>query len=177
MRIDQPLMTSSLVLNTDGLSSSAFVRFCLENNFPQDDPCVSSPKKRMSGTNRIPTGRGESFGHNPFGALSSEGLAPGPESSPADAGQPVDANLKRKSRGRVDIIRQTAGRGGKTVTVVKGFVGIGLPEKEQLAKAMQRACGTGGTVKNGQIEIQGDKRAEVARILSEANFRPVFAGG
>jgi translation initiation factor 1 len=77
----------------------------------------------------------------------------------------------------VDIIRQTAGRGGKTVTVVKGFVGIGLPEKEQLAKAMQKSCGTGGTVKNGQIEIQGDKRAEVARILEEADFRPVFAGG
>lgn len=70
-----------------------------------------------------------------------------------------------------------AGRGGKTVTVVKNFVGIGLPEKEQLARAMQKACGAGGTVKNGQIEIQGDKRAEVARILAEANFRPVFAGG
>jgi translation initiation factor 1 len=131
----------------------------------------------MSGTNRIPTGGGESFGHNPFGALSCEGLAPGPERSSADEAQQMDATPKRKSRGRVDIIRQKAGRGGKTVTVVKGFVGIGLPEKEQLAKAMQRACGTGGTVKNGQIEIQGDKRAEVARILSEANFRPVFAGG
>jgi len=42
---------------------------------------------------------------------------------------------------------------------------------------MQRACGTGGTVKDGQIEIQGDKREEVARILTGANFRPVFAGG
>ena len=83
----------------------------------------------------------------------------------------------KKNRGRVDIIRQTAGRGGKTVTVVKNFVGIGLPEKEQLAKAMQKACGVGGTVKEGRIEIQGDKRAEVARILAEANFRPVFAGG
>lgn len=83
----------------------------------------------------------------------------------------------RKSRGRVDIIRQTAGRGGKTVTVVKNFVGIGVAEKEQLAKAMQRACGTGGTVKNGQIEIQGDQRAQVARILAEAGFRPIFAGG
>jgi translation initiation factor 1 len=115
----------------------------------------------------------ESFSHNPFGALSSEGLPPGPESAPADAGQPA----ARKNRGRVDIIRQKAGRGGKTVTVIKGFIGIGLPEKEQLAKAMQKACGTGGTVKNGQIEIQGDKRQEVARILNEANFRPVFAGG
>ena len=63
------------------------------------------------------------------------------------------------------------------MTVVKNFVGIGLPEKEQLAKTMQKACGTGGTVKNGQIEIQGDKRAEVAEILSQAGFRPVFAGG
>jgi translation initiation factor 1 len=56
-------------------------------------------------------------------------------------------------------------------------VGIGLPEKEQLAKTMQKACGTGGTVKNGQIEIQGDKRAEVAEILRQAGFSPVFAGG
>ena len=83
----------------------------------------------------------------------------------------------RKSRGRVDILRQTAHRGGKTVTVVTGFKGIGLPEKEQLAKKMQKACGVGGTVKDGRIEIQGDKRPEVARILTEAGFQPVFAGG
>ena len=131
----------------------------------------------MSAPNRIPTDGGRSFGHNPFGALSSEGLPPAPEGSPADPQPRTEAKPARKNRGRVDIIRQTAGRGGRTVTVIKGFVGIGLPEKEQLAKAMQKACGTGGTVKNGQIEIQGDKRAEVARILTEANFRPVFAGG
>ena len=130
----------------------------------------------MSDPERIPTGA-QSFGHNPFDALSSQGLPPGPESPAADSGQRTGAKPARKNRGRVDILRQTAGRHGKTVTVVKGFVGIGLPEKEQLAKAMQKACGTGGTVKNGQIEIQGDMRAEVARILSEANFRPVFAGG
>jgi translation initiation factor 1 len=126
---------------------------------------------------RIPTNGGPGFGHNPFAGLSSEGLPPAPERSPADSEPRTEPKAARKSRGRVDIIRQTAGRGGKTVTVVKGFVGIGLPEKERLAKAMQKACGTGGTVKDGQIEIQGDKRAEVARILSEANFRPVFAGG
>lgn len=77
----------------------------------------------------------------------------------------------------MDIIRQKAGRGGKTVTVATNFVGIGLPEKEQLARKMQKTCGTGGTVKNGQIEIQGDQREAVARILTEAGFRPVFAGG
>jgi len=131
----------------------------------------------MSDPKRIPTDGGQPFGHNPFGALSSEGLPAGAQRPPPDSGQQLPAKPARKNRGRVDIIRQTAGRGGKTVTVVKGFVGIGLPEKAQLAKAMQKACGTGGTVKNGQIEIQGDKRAEVARILTEANFRPVFAGG
>jgi translation initiation factor 1 len=109
--------------------------------------------------------------NNPFANLNSAGLPPG------NPDEPPRAEPKRKSRGRVDIIRQTAGRGGKTVTVVKNFVGIGLPEKEKLAKEMQKACGTGGTVKDGQIEIQGDKREEVARILTNAGFRPVFAGG
>jgi len=131
----------------------------------------------MSGHKRIPTDGGQSFGHNPFAALSSEGLPDAPESSPVDSAPSNVAKPAKKNRGRVDIIREKSGRGGKTVTVVKNFVGIGLPEKEQLAKAMQKACGTGGTVKDGQIEIQGDKRAEVARILTEANFRPVFAGG
>jgi translation initiation factor 1 len=133
----------------------------------------------MSSHERIPTHSQQSFRHTPFDALSSEGLPPAPESSPLVAAQRTASKSKpaRKNRGRVDIIRQTAGRGGNTVTVVKGFVGIGLPEKERLARVMQKACGTGGTVKEGQIEIQGDKRAEVARILTEANFRPVFAGG
>ncbi len=131
----------------------------------------------MSSRKRIPTDSPQSFGQNPFAGLSSEGLPLAAESPPTDCEGTAEAKPARKNRGRVDIVRQTAGRGGKTVTVVKGFVGIGLPEKERLAKAIQKACGTGGTVKDGQIEIQGDKRAEVARILTEANFRPVFAGG
>jgi translation initiation factor 1 len=122
---------------------------------------------------RIPTDGGNSLAQQPFAALSSAGLPP--ENSPIHSAPPPPPKIK--NRGRVDIVRQTAGRGGKTVTVVKNFVGIGLPEKERLAKAMQKACGTGGTVKEGRIEIQGDQRAEVARILTEANFRPVFAGG
>ena len=127
---------------------------------------------------RIPTDGGAGLTQNPFAGLSSEGLAAGPEivlpDSPAQAAESV---APKKNRGRVDIIRQKAGRGGKTVTVVTNFVGIGLPEKEMLAKKMQKVCGTGGTVKEGRIEIQGDKRPEVAQILTEAGFRPVMAGG
>lgn len=130
----------------------------------------------MSSEKRIPTDGGPSFGLNPFGALSSDGLPPAP-ANPSQTSAATAIKPAKKNRGRVDIIRQKAGRGGKTVTVVTGFVGIGLPEKEQLAKTMQRACGVGGTVKDGHIEIQGDKREEIARILTEAGFRPVFAGG
>lgn len=112
------------------------------------------------------------FSNNPFANLDAAGLPPGPPETP-----PETIISKQKSRGRVDIIREKSGRGGKTVTVVTGFVGIGLPEKESLAKKMQKACGVGGTVKEGRIEIQGDKREQVAEILKQAGFRPVFAGG
>ena len=107
---------------------------------------------------------------NPFARLSSEGLPPGPADPPPGEARP-------RNRGRVDIIRQKAGRGGKTVTVVTNFIGVGLPEKERLAREIQKTCGVGGSVKDGRIEIQGDKRPEVARILEAAGFRPVFAGG
>jgi translation initiation factor 1 len=127
----------------------------------------------MADSTRIPLGP-QPFGQNPFAALSSENLPVGPADPPAPE---TPVARPARNRGRVDILRQKAGRGGKTVTVVTNFVGIGLPEKEQLAKAMQKSCGTGGTVKEGRIEIQGDKRAEVARILEAAGFRPVMAGG
>ncbi len=42
---------------------------------------------------------------------------------------------------------------------------------------MRGACGGGGTVKDGAIEIQGDQREKIAKILLEAGFRPVLAGG
>jgi translation initiation factor 1 len=125
---------------------------------------------------KIPLGQ-SGFGHAPFVSLNIQGR-PVPEPTPgASAPEPPVRPATVKNRGRVDIIRQKAGRGGKTVTVITGFVGIGLPEKEHLAKSIQKACGTGGTVKEGRIEIQGDKREAAARILAEAGFRPVFAGG
>ena len=129
----------------------------------------------MKSNQRVPTNGGQGLTQSPFANLNDAGLPPGPVESAAKAAKP--SAPPRKNRGRVDILRQTAHRGGKTVTVVTGFVGIGLPEKESLAKAMQQACGTGGTVKEGRIEIQGDRRDVAARILTEAGFRPVFAGG
>ncbi len=133
----------------------------------------------MAAGDKIPTDGGQGLGQNPFAALSKAGLpAANPAAaSPAATRAPQPEARPAKNRGRVDIRRETGGRGGKTVTVVDGFVGIGLPEKEQLTKKMRAACGCGGTVKDGAIEIQGDQRETIARILSEAGFRPVMAGG
>lgn len=117
----------------------------------------------------------ESPARNPFDALAGLGALP---AGPAEiSSKTSQRGQKNTNRGRVDIVRQTAHRGGKGVTVAKNFVGIGLPEKQALAKLMQKACGVGGTVKDGCIEIQGDKREEMKRILTEAGFKPVFAGG
>ena len=59
----------------------------------------------------------------------------------------------------MDILRETAHRGGKTVTVVTNFTGVSQAEQKQLGKAMQKACGAGGTSKDGRIET----RATTAR--------------
>jgi translation initiation factor 1 len=126
---------------------------------------------------RIPTQGSPGLFQNPFAALEASGLPQAPKSAAASPGLAAAAPTKERNRGRVDITREKMGRGGKTVTVVDGFTGIGLPEKESLAKKMRAACGCGGTVKEGRIEIQGDQRETVARLLTEAGFRPVFAGG
>jgi translation initiation factor 1 len=127
--------------------------------------------------NQNPSDGSQKFGQFPFAELQ----VPAEQLSPDLPVPPTETSATKapapKNRGRVDVQRQKAGRGGKTVTVISGFVGIGLPEKERLARQMQKVCGTGGTVKEGRIEIQGDKRQEVAAILVEAGFRPVFTGG
>ena len=125
----------------------------------------------------LPTDDGTFAWKSPFAALNDvAGPSTPTQLSPQEDAHETPAAPKR-NRGRVDIIRSTAHRGGKTVTVVTRFAGISQGEKERLAKEMQRACGAGGTVKEGRIEIQGDHRDAVARILTKAGFRPVFAGG
>jgi translation initiation factor 1 len=131
----------------------------------------------MKEKKRLPIDGGPVKWTSPFATLKDAQL---PTASPNHTANDQNAAVppvRKNHRGRVDIIRQTAHRGGKTVTVLTGFVGIGQAEKEALAKQMQKVCGAGGTIKDGRIEIQGDQRDVVARILVEAGFRPVLAGG
>mgnify|MGYP001765227240 CR=1 FL=1 len=131
----------------------------------------------MKEKKRIPIDGGPITWTSPFAALKHAELPTGSPNRAACDQNASTPTVPKTKRGRVDIIRQTAHRGGKTVTVITGFVGIGQTEKEALAKQMQKVCGAGGTVKDGRIEIQGDQRDAVARILAEAGFRPVLAGG
>jgi len=132
-------------------------------------------------TERVSTSGGVALGQNPFGGLSAGGLPEAENESPQDAA-PTSAPPKQKglrpSRGRVEIRRVKAGRGGKTVTLVSGFIGIASAEKDALCKTLRQACGCGGTVNaTGEIEIQGDQRERLAPLLREQGFQPVFAGG
>jgi translation initiation factor 1 len=134
----------------------------------------------MKEKTRIPTSGELAPWASPFASLQNIELPPTPRER-HDISKLAQTDSKpavsKKPRGHVNIVRQTAHRGGKTVTVISGFLGISLAEKEALAKEMQQSCGAGGTVKNGRIEVQGDQRETVARILTSAGFRPVFAGG
>jgi translation initiation factor 1 len=76
----------------------------------------------------------------------------------------------------VRVSRQTKGRGGKTVTLVKGLA-LDATALASLGKQLRTACGSGGTVKDGVIEVQGDHCDLVMEVLEKQGHRPKRAGG
>ena len=69
---------------------------------------------------------------------------------------------------RLRIERQ--GRGGKTVTVADGFT-CHLSDLESLAKRLKQSCGTGGTVRWGVVELQGDRRDRIRPMLQQEGYQ------
>ncbi len=67
-------------------------------------------------------------------------------------------------------------RGGKTVTIVRGFVGREA-DLAELGRMLKSKCGTGGSAKDGEIIIQGDRRDRVAELLAAAGYVCKKAGG
>jgi translation initiation factor 1 len=76
----------------------------------------------------------------------------------------------------VRVQRTKAGKGGKTVTVISGLE-IADSEALALLKALKARVGTGGAMKEGLLELQGDQVAAVLGELENAGFKPKQAGG
>ncbi|MFN5464693.1 MAG: translation initiation factor [Cyanobacteriota bacterium] len=96
---------------------------------------------------------------------------------PESLARPAEATPSTpKPQQRVRVQRTKAGKGGKTVTLITG---LELPEAEAqaLLKQLKASAGTGGSLKQGVIELQGDQVSPALTALEKAGFRPKQAGG
>lgn len=82
---------------------------------------------------------------------------------------------KVKGDGVVRVARETKGRGGKGVTLITGLP-LAEDALKELASKLKQLCGTGGTVKDGVIEIQGDHREKLCAWLQKAGYKAKLAG-
>jgi translation initiation factor 1 len=80
------------------------------------------------------------------------------------------------SDGFARVRRETKGRKGKGVIVISG---LGLDNKalKELAKKLKKTCGSGGSVVDETIEVQGDKRDVIQQVLEKSGFKVKFTGG
>ena len=99
-----------------------------------------------------------------------------PECSQPVAHCACKANAVATGDGVVRVSRQTKGRGGKSVTLVKGLA-LDAAALAALGKQLRTACGSGGTVKDGVIEVQGDHCDLVMEALRKHGHDPKRAGG
>jgi translation initiation factor 1 len=86
------------------------------------------------------------------------------------------AKAKPAGDGNVKVSRESKGRGGKTVTLVKGLA-LDAMALALVGKQLRGACGSGGTVKDGVIEIQGDHCDLVMETLKKQGHNPKRTGG
>lgn len=84
--------------------------------------------------------------------------------------QPI--NSLEPSEQKLKVRLETKNRGGKAVTVIDGFIGTN-EDIEMLGKALKSHCGTGGSVKDGQILIQGDNREKLLQYLGKKGYKNV----
>jgi translation initiation factor 1 len=80
------------------------------------------------------------------------------------------------SDGFAKVRRETKGRKGKGVVTISGL-GLSAEELKKLASKLKKTCGAGGSVVDETIEVQGDKREAIAKLLEKEGFKVKFIGG
>ena len=102
------------------------------------------------------------------------------ETPPVNAADEVAATeaaaKAQRANDVVRVSRETKGRGGKAVTLVKG-ISLPINDLEALGKQLKAACGSGGTVKDGVIEVQGEHIERIVALLSARGYKAKGAGG
>ena len=86
------------------------------------------------------------------------------------------SNIHNKSQRVVRVQRTKVGKGGKTVTIIRGL-GLQLNEVKLYMKKLKTLCGTGGTYKDDSIELQGDQVLVVLEFLKKDGYCPKQSGG
>ena len=142
----------------------------------------------MSSRNKgkIETSGGDALETNPFASLGSLDTASKTSIDTVPVIPPKSHSTTKTSvgkrscvvMGRVEIRREKAGRGGKTVTTLQAFA-THLPQSqlERLCYDLKKFCACGGTRKERTIELQGDVRERAFEFLQHLGFAPVRSGG
>ena len=86
-----------------------------------------------------------------------------------DYDEPEAVDTLPASLQRLRVRMERSGRGGKTVTVIDGFVGSDA-DLDDLGKTLKKRCGVGGSVKEGQVIIQGDFRERLIALLKDMGY-------
>ena len=134
------------------------------------------PAPYMSKKRKIWTASDDALDANPFTALDRSVLPKGEMKPPVTL--PEQKSVKEKSKGRVEVRREKAGRGGKTVTTLKDFPShIPLNTLEAITFELKKTCACGGTLKGRVVELQGDVCDRVSAELTLRGYQAVRAGG
>jgi len=92
-----------------------------------------------------------------------------------DNGEHEEETLANNKQ-QLEAVFSNKGRGGKTVTIIRGFVGS-TEDLKALGKLLKNKCGVGGSIKDGEIIIQGKHRDKIMEILSKENYKVKRVGG
>lgn len=130
---------------------------------------------------RLKTDGGDALGQNPFAGLEMGGLAKeGFGGVSESVEKPARAEPKAKTSpkgGRLELRREKAGRGGKTVTTLRGVEHWPAEERTDFLRFLRKGLSTGGGEEDGVLILQGDVRQPLKERLTREGFKVVLAGG